>query len=267
MKVAIISILSVLCLESLGAFAFQPQTSLTRRSIKFQHNEKIPHQSQRRSLTTVTSPITQLHSSDGDNNNSDDDASIFSRFLSPKIDDAGLPLADALFSQVVATTFQIVWLTANHAPRPSWLNSLSADKSMLYEVSKQGSLLAPALIHGAGLAACWTLGALAARAYDSDAFNVSGGRGYGTVIARIIQAGAFASGVLIFSTQIDLLLEFGRNVQPGESPETDLRLLTAIVELINDIGFEAVILSSWRIYRASLTANADGRPPNYDPDQ
>jgi len=111
------------------------------------------------------------------------------------------------------------------------------------------------------------MGALAAKGYDSDAFNISGGRGYGTVITRIIQAGAFATGVLIFSTQVDLFLEFGRYVQPGESPEIDVRLLNAIVELINDVIFEAAVLSSWRLYRASLTGNRDGRPPNYDPDE
>ena len=109
------------------------------------------------------------------------------------------------------------------------------------------------------------MGALAAKGYDSDAFNISGGRGYGTVISRIIQAGAFASGLLIFSTQVDLFLEFGRAVQLGESTETDLRLVRAAVELVNDIFFEALIVGSWRLYRASLTGNADGRPPNYEP--
>ncbi len=208
---------------------------------------------------------TALASNQDPSEESSESESIFDRFLNPKIDDAGLPLADALIAQVVAPTFQITWLTINHAPRPSWLEPIFADKSLLYEIPRQGTLLAPALIHGAGLAACWTLGALAAKGYDSDAFNISGGRGYGTVIARIIQAGAFATGVLIFSTQVDLLLEFGRNVQPGESDETDFRLLTAIVELINDIVFEAVTLSGWRIYRASLTGNASGRPDNYEP--
>ncbi len=208
---------------------------------------------------------TVLSSNEDPNEESSGSESILDRFLSPTIDDAGLPIADTLIAQVVAPTFQITWLTINHAPRPSWLEPIFADKSLLYEIPRQGTLLAPALIHGAGLAACWTLGCLAAKGYDSDAFNISGGRGYGTVIARIIQAGAFATGVLILSTQIDLLLEFGRNVQPGESDETDFRLLTAIVELINDIVFEAVTLSGWRIYRASLTGDANGRPPNYEP--
>lgn len=126
---------------------------------------------------------------------------------------------------------------------------------MLFATPKYGSLVAPTLIHGAGLATCWLLGALASKAYESDAFNISEGRGYGTVVLRIVQAGAFATGLLVASTQLDLFLEFGRWVQPGESDEIDLRLLTAIVELINDVVFEAGVLSAWRLYRASLTGD------------
>ena len=109
------------------------------------------------------------------------------------------------------------------------------------------------------------MGALASKSFESDAFNISGGRGYGTVVSRIVQAGSFATGLLILSTQVDLFVEYGRYVQPGESEEIDVRLLSAIVELINDIVFEAAVLGSWRLYRASLTGDASGRPPNYKP--
>jgi len=196
----------------------------------------------------------------------DENDGIATRFLSPRIDDAGLPVADTLLAQIVAPALQVFWLSLNHAPRPTWLAPIFSN-GLLYSLPVQGSLVAPTLIHGAGLAFCWVLGALAAKGFDSDAFNVSGGRGYGTVITRIIQAGAFSTGILIFSTQVDLLLEFGRYVQPGESPEIDLRLLNAITELVNDVVFEALVLSSWRIYRASLTEDAEGRPSNYDPDK
>lgn len=203
---------------------------------------------------------SQLHSYPNENDNGD---KILNRFISPKIDDAGLPIADSLVAQIVGPTLQVFWLSANHAPSPTWLAPIySNSNGLLYNTPAQGALLVPTLIHGAGLAGCWLMGALAARAYDSEAFNVSGGRGYGTVIRRIVQAGAFATGVLILGTQLDLLLEFGRFVQPGESDEIDVRLLNAIVEVINDVFFEAIVLSSWRVYRASLTAKADGRPPN-----
>lgn len=203
--------------------------------------------------------------SSNDDDDDDTNDSITARFLDPIIDDKGLPIADALLSQIVAPSLQVFWLSFLHAPLPSWLSS-SRGLGMLYNSNPAyGSLIAPTLIHGAGLAVCWTMGALAAKGYDSDAFNISGGRGYKTVISRIVQGGAFASGVLIFSTQIDLLLEFGRWVQLGESPTTDVRLIQAAAELINDIFFEAIVLTSWRLYRASLTGNPDGRPPNYKP--
>lgn len=185
--------------------------------------------------------------------NNDSNSSPADRFISPRIDDVGLPLADALVAQIVAPSFQVFWLAVSRSPLPTWLQPIS---SSLWGTAR-GSLVAPTLIHGAGLACCWVAGALAAKAFESDAFNVSGGRGYSTVITRIIKAGAFATGMLIFSTQVDLLFEFGRYVQLGESEDTDLRILTAAVEVVNDIFFEAVALSSWRIYRASLTANND----------
>jgi len=122
--------------------------------------------------------------------------------------------------------------------------------------------LAPALIHGAGLAVCWLTGALAAKMYERDAFTVKEGNEgdsvldfigrYDTIIIKLVKAGAFASGILILSTQVDLLLEFKQYVQFGESDETDLRLLRASVEVINDIFWEALVLSSWRIFHANF---------------
>ena len=78
-------------------------------------------------------------------------------------------------------------------------------------------------------------------------------------VSRLAQAGAFATGILVLSTQLDLLLEFKRNVQFGESEETDLRLLIATVEVINDVVFEAFVLSSWRIIHAGFMNNIDNR--------
>jgi hypothetical protein len=74
------------------------------------------------------------------------------------------------------------------------------------------------------------------------------------VISTILKAGAFASGTLILGTQLDLLLEFGRYVQPGESEEIDLRLLSATVEVLNDIIFEASTITTMRLSLAFVTA-------------
>lgn len=199
---------------------------------------------------------------------------LLQRFLSPRIDDPGLPLTDVLLAQIVAPTFQIYWIALAHAPNPSWLRPISSYFGEAPELAPRGSLLAPTLIHGAGLAVCWLAGALAARGFERDAFTLKGGQDgarkqssslldvigrYDTILIRLVQAGAFASGILIVSTQLDLLLEFKRYVQFGESEETDLRLLVAAVEVINDIFWEAVVISSWRLIHANFMSNPDNR--------
>ena len=208
-----------------------------------------------------------------DDNNIND---LFQRFLSPQIDDPGLPLTDVLLSQIVAPTFQLYWVFVAHAPLPSWARPISSYFGEATELAPRGSLLAPTLIHGAGLAVCWLAGALAAKSFERDAFTLTnnnyddenGGsrlsigekiKQYDTVLLRLFQAGAFACGILIVSTQVDLLLEFKRYVQFGESDETDFRLFLAGAEVINDIFFEALIISSWRIIHANFMSTPMNR--------
>lgn len=195
-------------------------------------------------FTTAKQSVLKLSSSD------DDQQGFVSRFTNPILDDPYLPLSDVCTAQIVAPSLQIFWISLVQAPTPTWVRPLL--DGALWQT--RGSLLAPTLIHGAGLACCWLLGALAARAYQQKAIDptVDGG-GYGTIIATVIKAGAFATGILILATQIDLLFEFGRFVQPGESDETDLRLLTAWVEVLNDVVFEATTLIFFRMYLAIST--------------
>ena len=175
-------------------------------------------------------------------------SSLLTRFTSPRLDDPFLPLADAGVAQIIAPTVQIFWITINQAPAPTWLRPLF-DSSRLYSAGA-GSLLAPTLIHGAALATCWLVGALAARAYEAPAIAVNPiTRGYGTVVARVLQAGCFATGVLILATQWDLYSHYGY-VQWGDSEATDFRLRVALVEGINDVFFEAITLLTWRLYVA-----------------
>jgi hypothetical protein len=176
-------------------------------------------------------------------------SSYLNRILSPKIDDRGLPLTDAFTAQIIGPSLQVFWLTLNGAPRPTWLQPIFDNSFYQY----RGALLAPTLIHGAGLACCWLLGALFARAYENEAVDPTYG-GYSSVIWRIFQAGCFASGVLIFATQVDLLLEFGRYVQLGESEDVDIRLLQAFIEIINDIVFEILAIVPIRLYLAAFIA-------------
>jgi len=174
---------------------------------------------------------------------------LLRRFTAPVIDDAGLPITDALMAQIVAPSLQVFWITLAHSPSPTWLHSVFQSKIW----AAQGSLLVPTLMHGAGLACCWITGALAAEAYKRKAIDPTV-EGYGTVILTLLKAGAFASGLLILATQLDLLIEFGRWVQPGESAQIDLRLFSAIIEILNDIVFEAVTITIMRLSLAVVTA-------------
>eukprot|EP00540_Astrosyne_radiata_P014551 CAMPEP_0116860268 /NCGR_PEP_ID=MMETSP0418-20121206/22307_1 /TAXON_ID=1158023 /ORGANISM="Astrosyne radiata, Strain 13vi08-1A" /LENGTH=203 /DNA_ID=CAMNT_0004494629 /DNA_START=111 /DNA_END=722 /DNA_ORIENTATION=+ len=169
---------------------------------------------------------------------------VIGRFLSPVIDDDALPLSDVLTASVVAPSLQVFWMGMVHAPSPTWLPN-----TMWLE---RGALVFPTLLHGSGLACCWIAGALAAKAYTKEAIDPTV-EGYPTVIWTILKAGAFATGILIFATQLDLLAEFGRYVQPGESEATDLRLLSAVVEILNDVVFEASTITAFRLLLAVST--------------
>jgi hypothetical protein len=166
------------------------------------------------------------------------------RFTNPLIQDPGLPLTDAGIAQIVAPSLEIFWLVFNDLPYPTWARPINSD--LIFP--GRGSFLAPTLIHGAGLSCCWLLGCLAARAFEKEAFEGS----VTQVLLSTVKAGAFATGLLIFCTQINLFFELGGYVQLGESPESDRRILIAADELAKDIFFEATVLLSWRLLRSKL---------------
>ena len=168
---------------------------------------------------------------------------ILDRFTSPKIEDPVLPLTEAGIAQIVAPTIQLFWLTSLRSPLPSWTTPL-------YDITflPRGYLLAPTLIHGAGLACCWLLGSLAARGFEREAYEGD----LKTVLSSTARAGAFATGLLILCTQVDLYHDMGGYVQIGDSAENDLRIYRALVEIINDVFFEAITLLSWRAFRSKV---------------
>jgi hypothetical protein len=250
-----------------GAFLSSPCSTVGRRGMNSKHTQTSEVSSRFFSLLTRTA-------SDNDEENATNNAptsksepvtsDIIRRFTSPVIDDPGLPLSDVLVAQVIAPSLQIAWISVQHAPQPSWLQPIF-DTSVLY--TNRGALLAPALIHGAALASCWITGALAAKAYERKSISPVSIKSqstssssspnlqwdYSIVLVAIFQSGAFAIGLLIFATQIDLFLEYKRYVQVGESDDIDFRLLVALVEVINDVVFEAVTITSWRLFLAYQT--------------
>lgn len=175
------STLIALCCTSL---CFDDHVSAFAPSMKTRRYHPKLHRSGRDEDEDINSRITPESTAGNDS------TSIMQRFLSPKIDDPGLPLTDVLLAQIVAPSFQTFWISALHAPSPSWLRPLGSYFGEAPELAPRGSLLAPTLIHGAGLAVCWGLGALASQFYERQSFTVkeSGNilERYGTVCKNSI---------------------------------------------------------------------------------
>ena len=178
--------------------------------------------------------------------------SMKERFTSARIDDRGLPIADALVACSVPVVVTIVVLTLG-IPRPSWM----VPATWLPKFRGGLPYLPTALSHGAKLAACWIPGALAARAYEQEAYD-------GTVeeaVSRTVKGGCFATGLLILLTQFSSTFKFAAmGLEPpqlGDSYETDLVLNGAASELIADAVFEAMALIGWRIIRCKTEIPPD----------
>ena len=177
--------------------------------------------------------------------------SMKERFTTARIDDRGLPIADALVC-VTASMFVATMVLALGIPRPSWLVPAPW-------VPRWRSLpfLVPAFPHGTKLAACWIPGALAAKAYESEAYDGS----VEEAVSRTVKGGCFAIGILILITQFSLTAQFAAKGMPppqlGDSYETDLILNGAASELIADSFFEAVALIGWRIVRCKTDIPPD----------
>ena len=143
--------------------------------------------------------------------------SMKERFTAARIDDRGLPIADALVVTSVPVLVALVVLALG-IPRPSWLVPVT------WVPQLRGGLpyLPTALSHGAKLAACWIPGALAARAYEQEAYD-------GTVkeaVTRAVKGGCFAVGLLILLTQLTLTAKFA--AMGMESPQLGAGNITRV---------------------------------------
>jgi hypothetical protein len=118
---------------------------------------------------------------------------IRSRFLSPQIDDPGLPFADSLVC-VCGSLFVAAIALKGGIPFPGWLAPLPGVPVDGY---RGLPYILPAFSHGTGLAFCWLLGALAASAFEAEAYMGS----WQEALSRTWRGGAFATGLLLLATQ------------------------------------------------------------------
>ena len=170
---------------------------------------------------------------------------IKKRFAAPRIDDPGLPYADALVCICGSIFLASLGLTGV-LPRQTWLQPLDivpAWRGLPYIV--------PACSHGAGLAACWILGALAAEAFERGAYLGT----WQEAFSRTWKGGAFAAGILLLSTQVSTFVALTeRGLDPstaglGIDPAADLEVIRRGFEATCDIAVQCVGLTAFRIYR------------------
>jgi hypothetical protein len=238
-------------------------------------------------LLRMTNNNNRNDNQDNSNNQVPNRYSIIQRFIEPIIDDSALPISDALTAQIIAPGLQLGWLVLVNGPRPTWCTPfvLSATSNTLFtsNTAGTGSLIVPTLLHGAALAICWLVGALAAQAYkrsaisptlkprsndkhstvnDMDRKDETYYWDYRTVLWTLVQAGSFASGLLVLCTQIDVWTEYGGQYieylmstkDITQYDELQFRTLVASAEVVNDIFFEALTIGTWRLYLAYQTS-------------
>ena len=167
---------------------------------------------------------------------------IKARFMAPRIDDPGLPYADSLVC-VCGSIFIAQLALLGVLPYPTWLEPLN-----IPGLTWRGlPYILPALSHGAGLASCWVLGALAAKAFERGAYMES----WQEALSRTWRGGAFATGMLVLSTQLVTAVALSeRGIDyTVPSTEADYEVIRRGFEVICDIAVQAVGLTAFRLYR------------------
>ena len=183
------------------------------------------------------------------------------RFQSKKVKDRGLPIADALVLTSATVLVALVSLSQHKAP--SWLNA-----EYLREVPRilpNLPALVGSVVHGSKLSAVWVLGALAAEAYETEAYDAD----FAAAMKRTVKAGCFAVGLLILVEQNEMrqALEHvigmpASEYVVGENREADLLINSKTSELFVDCASCAVAMLSWRIIRWNSSVPGDDLPFN-----
>ena len=183
------------------------------------------------------------------------------RFQPKKVKDRGLPIADALVLTSATVLVALVSLSQHKAP--SWLNA-----EYLREVPRilpNLPALVGSVVHGSKLSAVWVLGALAAEAYETEAYDAD----FAEAMKRTVKAGCFAVGLLILVEQNEMrqALEHVIGMPASEyivggNREADLLINSKTSELFVDCASCAVAMLSWRIIRWNSSLPGDDLPFN-----
>ena len=172
------------------------------------------------------------------------------RFQSERVEDKGLPLADSLVLISASCAIAICSIQLKHTPawlREEWLREIPRD------VLPNFPAVVAACVHGSKLAMFWIVGALAAKAYEVEAYDAD----YPEAIKRTVKAGCFACGSLILVEQASLRKSLEEIIGRGASTEyefgtnvaADLLINSKTSDLILDCFVSAISMLLWRTIR------------------
>jgi len=155
------------------------------------------------------------------------------------ITDAKLLVGDILVSGVVVPSLIVTVFFQTHVYTPGWL-----------EFWRLGArdLSSATLAHGASLSFCWLIGAFIAGGYRAGAVN---SRDLAATLKRTWIVGAAATVLLLMITVLSSLL----SVPDGQAVtefDSNRRLVYSGLDLVLDVQFSALCLTTWRLKYSGL---------------
>ena len=183
------------------------------------------------------------------------------RFQPETVKDRGLPIADALV--LTSATVLVAMVSLQQHKAPSWLNA-----EYLREVPRilpNLPALVGSFVHGSKLSVIWVLGALAAEAYETEAYDAD----FPEAMKRTVKAGCFAIGLLILVEQNEMRQALEHVIDMpaseyilGENEQADLLLNSKTSELFVDCASCALAMLTWRVIRWNSSVPGDDLPFN-----
>mmetsp|Transcript_45821 Transcript_45821/g.88183 ORF Transcript_45821/g.88183 Transcript_45821/m.88183 type:complete len:445 (+) Transcript_45821:51-1385(+) len=155
------------------------------------------------------------------------------------ITDVQLLLGDIIVSGVIVPNIIVAVFFQTHVYTPGWLDFWRSDARDLSSAT---------LAHGASLCLCWLSAAFIAGGYRAGAVNRQDLAG---TLKRTWVVGATATALLLMITALSSLL----SVPDGQAVpefENNRRLLNSVLDLVLDIQFSALSLTTWRLVYSGL---------------
>lgn len=155
------------------------------------------------------------------------------------IADVKLLFGDIIVSGVVVPSLIVVLFFQTHVYTPGWLE---------FWRSGARDLSSATLAHGASLSLCWLTGAFAAGGYRAGAVNSQDLAG---TLKRTWIVGAAATALLLMITALSSSLSLPDSQTITEF-DNNRRLGYSFLDLVLDVQFSALCLTSWRLKYSGL---------------